>query len=140
MPARVAFLFNYPLADNTPWKQRLIRALHGREMLVVFGKTHPMDYLRAYRRMRQECNVQDAPPSSNSEPRRRTTSVLSELGVPIRRVRSVNDDACAEILSKFKPDYVVTALDHLLSKRIIAQVPMVLNVHYGVLPDVKGWN
>ena len=52
----------------------------------------------------------------------------------------MNDDACARILGEFRPDYVVTALDHLLSRRIIDSVPTVLNVHYGVLPEVKGWN
>ena len=141
MPLRIAFLFNYPLADNTPWKQQLIRRLHGQHTLMaVFGKTHIMDYARTYMRKRREENIQDVPLQSSGEPRRRTTSVLKELGVPVKRVRSLNDNACAQILAEFRPDYVVTALDHLLSKRIIAAAPVVLNVHYGVLPEVKGWN
>jgi methionyl-tRNA formyltransferase len=141
MPRRIAFLFNYPLADNTIWKQHLIRALHNQHtMLVVFGKTHIMDYVSAYQRKCQEDNVKDAPPRAPGEPRKRTMAVLRELEVPVERVRSVNDDACRQILAKFRPDYVVTALDHLLSRRIIAAVPTVLNVHYGVLPEVKGWN
>jgi folate-dependent phosphoribosylglycinamide formyltransferase PurN len=141
MPRRIAFLFNYPLADNTAWKQHLIRALRGQHtMLVVFGKTHMMDYARAYQRKRQEDNVQDVPLPSHGEPRKLTMAVLKELGVPVKRVRSLNHDACAQILAEFQPDYVVTALDHLLSKRIIAMVPTILNVHYGVLPEVKGWN
>ena len=141
MPRRIAFLFNYPLVDNTPWKQQLIGALHGQhEMMVVFGKTRLIDYARTYLRRRQEDNVQDAPLAAPAVPRRRTMSVLKELGVPVKLVRSLNDAACARILAAFKPDYVVTALDHLLSKRIIAEAPTVLNVHYGVLPEVKGWN
>ena len=141
MPRRIAFLFNYPLADNTAWKQQLIRALHGEHtLLVVFGRTHPIDYARTYQRKRQEDNVQDIPLSSQGEPRRRTLAVLKELGVAVKYVRSLNNDACAQILAEFRPDHVVTALDHLLSKRIIATVPSVLNVHYGVLPEVKGWN
>jgi N-acetylglucosaminyldiphosphoundecaprenol N-acetyl-beta-D-mannosaminyltransferase len=138
---RIAFLFNYPLADNTPWKQELIRALDGgHELLVVFGKTHPIDYVRTYLRKRQEDTVADVPLPPSGAQRTRTMAVLKELGIPARQVRSVNDDACARILGEFRPDYVVTALDHLLSRRIIDSVPAVLNVHYGVLPEVKGWN
>src|SRR5262245_17115094 len=141
MAKRIAFLFNYPLADNTAWKQNLVRALQGQHtMLVVFGKTHILDYGSAYLRRRQEDNVRDVPSLPRSEMRKLTINVLKEIGVPVKRVRSVNDDICAQILTEFQPDYVVTALDHLLSKRIIATVPSILNVHYGVLPDVKGWN
>jgi folate-dependent phosphoribosylglycinamide formyltransferase PurN len=139
---RIAFLFNYPLADNTPWKQHLIRTLRDRhELLVVFGKTRPIDYARAYLRRRQEDDVREAArPVASAEPRRRTATVLKELRVPVLRVRSLNDPACENILNKFKPDFVVTALDHLLARRIINAVPIVLNVHYGVLPEIKGWN
>ncbi|MBV8521858.1 MAG: hypothetical protein JOY71_06995 [Acetobacteraceae bacterium] len=141
MPRRIAFLFNYPLADNTAWKQQLIRSLYGQHtMLVVFGKTNMIDYARAYQRKRQEDNIEDVPLPLHGEPPRRTTAVLKELGIPVRHVRSSNDDACSQILTEFQPDYVVTALDHLLSRRIIATVPIVLNAHYGVLPEVKGWN
>lgn len=141
MRRRIAFLFNYPLADSTAWKQQLIRTLHGpHDLLVVFGKTHVIDYVRTYQRRRQEDNVVDVPMAHHEGPRRRTMSVLKELGVPVKRVRSLNHDSCAQILTEFTPDYVVTALDHLLSKKIIATVPTVLNVHYGVLPHVKGWN
>jgi methionyl-tRNA formyltransferase len=138
---RIAFLYNYPLADNTPWKQHLFRALHGQHtMLAVFGKTHVMDYVRTYLRQRQENDVQDVLVPPRSEPRQRTIAVLKELGIPVKRVRNLNSDACMQVLAEFRPDYVVTALDHLLSKRVIATVPTVLNVHYGVLPEVKGWN
>lgn len=141
MPYRIAFLYNYPLADNTLWKQDLFRELHGQHtMLAVFGKTHINEYARTYLRRRQEDNVQDVPVQGHAGPRKRTTAVLNELGIPVKRVRHLNSDACAQILSEFKPHYVVTALDHLLSRRVIASVPTVLNVHYGVLPDVKGWN
>jgi methionyl-tRNA formyltransferase len=52
----------------------------------------------------------------------------------------LNHDACSQILTEFQPDYVVTVLDHLLSECMIATVPTVFNVHYGVVPEVKGWN
>ena len=139
---RIAFLFNYPLADNTPWKQHLIRTLRDRhELLVLFGKTRLIDHARAYLRRRKEEDVRDAArPVASAEARRRTVAVLKELRVPVRRVRSLNDPDCEKILNEFKPDFVVTALDHLLARRIINAVPMVLNVHYGVLPEIKGWN
>lgn len=141
MPYRIAFLYNYPLADNTLWKQQLFRALHGHHtMLAVFGKTHVMDYLRTYLRQRQENDVQDVPLGLQMEPRKRTMAVVNELGIPVKRVSNLNSSACAQILAEFRPDYVVTALDHLLSKSVIAIAPTVLNVHYGVLPDIKGWN
>jgi hypothetical protein len=135
MPRRIAFFFNYPLADNTAWKERQIRALHGQYMmLVVFGKTRIMDYARAYQRKRQEDNVEDMALPLHGALRRFTMAVLKELGVRVKRVRSLNDDACLQLLSEFHPDYVVTALDDLLSKRIIAAVPTVLNVRYVSCP------
>lgn len=40
MARRNAFLFNYPLVDNTALKQDLIRALYGQHtMLVVFARS-----------------------------------------------------------------------------------------------------
>jgi methionyl-tRNA formyltransferase len=139
---RIAFLFNYPLADNTPWKQRLIANLHGsHELMVVFGRTRPIDYVRTYLRRRREDDLPDGTRSiRTAETRKRTVTVLRKLGVPLRRVRSVNDPVCVEILTAFKPDYVVTALDHILSRNVIDAVPIALNVHYGVLPEIKGWN
>jgi hypothetical protein len=51
---RIAFLFNYPLVDNTPWKQQLIRSLvSDHELVVIFGETRPQDYIRTYLRKRQ---------------------------------------------------------------------------------------
>jgi hypothetical protein len=50
MARRIAFLFNYPLVDNTALKPDLIRALYGQHrMLVVFGKTHGIASLREER-------------------------------------------------------------------------------------------
>ena len=141
MPRRIAFLFNYPLADNTAWKQHLIRALHGQHtMLVVFGKIHMMDYARTYQRKRQEDNVQDVPLRSHGEPRKQTVAVLKELGVPVKRVRSLNYDACAQILHRVPTRLRGHGTRSFAVKHIIASVPTVLNVHYGVLPEVKGWN
>jgi folate-dependent phosphoribosylglycinamide formyltransferase PurN len=139
---RIAFLFNYPLADNTPWKQRLIRTLRpDHELFVVFGKTQPVDYYRGYLRRRQEDNVpQLGPAPQATERKRRTVDVLKELRVPIAKVQNVNDVACEKALLDFKPDFVVTALDQLFSKERIGNLPIVLNTHYGVLPEVKGWN
>jgi hypothetical protein len=58
MPRRIAFLFNSPLADNTAWKQHLIRALQGRHMmLVVFCKTYMMDYARTLALLREKCEM-----------------------------------------------------------------------------------
>jgi hypothetical protein len=52
MARRIAFLFNYPLVDNTVLKQDLIRALYGQHtMPVVFGKTRGMASLR------EECQM-----------------------------------------------------------------------------------
>ena len=93
MSLRIAFLFNYRLADNTPWKQQL----HGQPTLpAVISKTHITDYARTYVRKRQEENIQDVPLQSCGERRRRTLAVLKELGVPVKRVRSVNHDVCAQ--------------------------------------------
>src|SRR5262245_39339274 len=139
---RIAFLFNYPLADSTPWKQRLMHTLRrDHELFVVFGKTRLVDYYRGYLRRRQEDNLPIGGPTHHpAERKRRTMDVLKELGVPVVKVQNVNDAACEKVLLNFKPHYVVTALDQLFSKERIKNLPIVLNVHYGVLPEIKGWN
>lgn len=136
---RIAFLFNYPLVDNTPWKQDLIRSLAERhELFVIFGKTRPQDYLKTYLRRRQE-EKDGGAPAGASRPVR-TTKVLTELRIPMARVANINDARCRDALSDFRPDFVVTALDQLVSRQLIAAMPIGLNAHYGILPQVKGWN
>lgn len=141
---RIAFLFNYPLVDNTPWKQQLIRALAGNhEILVIFGKTRLRDYLKTYLRKRQEETIR-APGGGGATTGAarlvRTTKVLAELNIPVKRVTNINDETCIQELAAFRPDFVVTALDQLVSPALIAAMPIGLNVHYGLLPHVKGWN
>lgn len=141
---RIAFLFNYPLVDNTPWKQQLIRALAGdHELIVIFGKTRIQDYLKTYLRKRQEETMR-APGGGGATTGAtrlvRTTKVLAGLNVPVKRVTNINYDVCIRELAAFRPDFVVTALDQLVSPAVIAAMPIGLNVHYGLLPEVKGWN
>lgn len=125
---RIAFLFNYPLADNAPWRQQLIRALRDQhQLMVVFGKTRPIDCLRACFGRRQEDDVPEtAQPVAPTEPRKLTVTVLRELRAPVRRVGSLKDPAGGDILTTFRPDYVVTALDHLLGEPTVSAVPIVL--------------
>jgi len=140
---RIAFLFNYPLVDNTPWKQQLLLELAARNSLfVVFGKAGLKDHWQGYLRRAQEDDLRQGAKTRTlaTSTRRRTVSVVKELGIPYRTVPNVNDDDCIRHVSAFGPDYVVTALDHILSRRAIDRLPVVLNVHYGVLPDVRGWN
>lgn len=141
---RIAFLFNYPLADNTPWKQKLLLELvAGNSLFVVFGRASLLDHWRGYLRRAREDDLSSETKSrapAATPRRRRTLSIVKELGIPCCNVSNVNDDECIQKLSAFRADYVVSALDHLLSKSAIERLPIVLNVHYGVLPDVKGWN
>jgi methionyl-tRNA formyltransferase len=55
-------------------------------------------------------------------------------------VANINDARCRDAPSGFQPDFVVTALDQLVSRQLIAAMPISLNAHYGILPQVKGWN
>ena len=139
---RIAFLFNYALVDNRPWKQDLIRDLaRDHELFVIFGKNRIQDYVKGYLRRRSEMDVAERVRNTgNGKPTRRTASVLRELDIPFVSVASVNSEACRRHLKEFAPDYVVTALDHVLSKKTIVSAPLFLNAHYGVLPEIKGWN
>jgi methionyl-tRNA formyltransferase len=139
---RIAFLFNYPLVDNRPWKQQLISDLaSGNDLFVIFGKNRIQDYVKGYLRRRSEIDVTERYQNTgDATPTTRTVSVLRTLGIPYVTVSSVNSDACRRHLEDFAPDYVVTALDHRLSSATIECAPLFLNVHYGVLPHVKGWN
>ena len=94
-------------------------------MLVVFGKIHMMDYARTYQRKRQEDNVQDVPLRSHGEPRKQTVAVLKELGVPVKRVRSLNYDACAQILHRVPTRLRGHGTRSFAVKHIIASVPTV---------------
>lgn len=139
---RIAFLFNYALVDNRPWKQRLIAELaQENDLFVIFGKNRMQDYARAFLRRRGEINVAERVRNTGeASVARRTVAVLRELGVPFATVSSVNSAACQKKLREFAPDFVVTALDQKLSAKTLEAAPFFLNTHYGVLPHVKGWN
>lgn len=139
---RIAFLFNYPLIDNRPWKQRLIESLApGHELLAIFGKNRVRDYVQGYLRRRSEIDVgARVRNTGEARPTRRTVSVLRSLGVRYETVASVNGEDCRKHLREFGADVVVTALDHPLSAKTLECAPLFLNAHYGVLPDIKGWN
>ena len=139
---RIAFLFNYALIDNRPWKQELIAGLaRDHELFVIFGKNRVQDYVTGYLRRRSQIDVMERVRNTGEgRAARRTVSTLRGLGVPFVTVASVNGEACRKHLGEFAPDYVVTALDHRLSKATIDSAPLFLNAHYGVLPHVKGWN
>ncbi len=139
---RIAFLFNYALVDNRPWKQTLIGELAGNnELFVLFGKNRMQDYLKGYLRRRGEIDVSERVRNTGAaSATRRTVGALRELGVPFATVSSVNNKACRDKLREFAPDYVVTALDQKLSAKTLEAAPLFLNAHYGVLPHIKGWN
>ena len=139
---RIAFLFNYALVDNRPWKQELIASLaQEHELFVIFGKNRIQNYMMGYLRRRNQIDVMERVRNTGeAKATRRTVSTLRGLGVPFVTVGSVNSDACRRHIREFAPDYVVTALDHRLSKATIDCAPLFLNAHYGVLPHVKGWN
>jgi methionyl-tRNA formyltransferase len=140
---RIAFLFNYALVDNRPWKQTLIGELAagGNELYVLFGKNRIQDYVKGYLRRRSEIDVGERVRNTGeASAARRTVSLLRELGVPYDTVASVNSEAARDKLRAFAPDYVVTALDQVLSRKTLETAPLFLNAHYGVLPHVKGWN
>ncbi|MEC9368100.1 MAG: formyltransferase family protein [Pseudomonadota bacterium] len=139
---RIAFLFNYPLIDNRPWKQALINGLaREHELLVLFGKSRIQDYVRGYLRRRSQIDVGERVRNTGeASPVKRTVKVLRSLGVAYETFASVNDATCRDKLLEFGADFVVTALDHRLSSKVLDSAPVFLNAHYGILPDVKGWN
>jgi glycosyltransferase involved in cell wall biosynthesis len=64
----------------------------------------------------------------------------AEVRIPIARVANINDARSRDALLDFQPDFVVTALDQLVSRQLIGAMPIGLDAHYGILPQVKGWN
>jgi methionyl-tRNA formyltransferase len=69
-----------------------------------------------------------------------TRRFLRRLGIPCYEVSDLNHTAAVDLLKRLKPDYGVAAVDHILSPALIACFPTLLNVHYGNLPQIKGWN
>lgn len=139
---RIALLFDYPRLDNRRWKQELLAALAPKhQLLVIFGKTRLRDYAGAWTRRRGQVDLRGRLSSAgDGGSRRHTWQVCKDLGVTRAQVASVNGEECRRHLRSFRPDFVVTALDHVLGGKTLAAAPVFLNVHYGVLPHIRGWN
>lgn len=55
------------------------------------------------------------------------------------RVKSINEVAVTEIISKFKPDYIFVNGTRIISKRVLDQIDIpVLNIHVGITPNYRG--
>lgn len=140
---KIALLFNYPLVDNKAWKQELLTHLQdeGHELLVVFGRKSVLAHAKAYMRRKGTIDIKKRmKPSPEQPPVGKTTKLLTLRKIPCKKVPDVNHVSCVKLLQRWKPDIVITALDHIVRPKLIDSVPLILNAHYGVLPEVKGWN
>jgi len=134
---KIVFLCNYPLVDNRKWRQELIAHLAAQhDVTVIFGRKSLWAHARAYLERRRSVDVKKRLAYGGP----RTTRFLRERGVPCFRTHDLNDPQTLAILRRIRPDFGVAALDQIVRKPIIEAIPILLNVHYGDLPDVRGLN
>jgi methionyl-tRNA formyltransferase len=114
------------------------------EVFAVFGKKSIWKHLDTYLRRRNEIDVHrrylgkhNARMSPDSE---KTLRFLRRLGIACYQVSDLNHAAAVDLLKRLKPDYGIAAVDQMLRPALIGCFPTLLNVHYGNLPQIKGWN
>lgn len=134
---RIVLLSNYPLIDNKRWKQELILELSKKHRIfMIFGKKTLWAHARAYLKRRNDIDLKKRLAYGNVK----TTRFLKENKVPYFTTHDINDNETRKILKKIKPDFGIAAVNQIIRKRIIDEFPILLNAHYGNLPNIKGWN
>lgn len=138
---KIACLFNYPLVDNTAWKQELLAGLAGEhDLLVLFGRRSPLAHAKAWLARRGETDFSRRMHGDGGERPPRTVAALLRRGIAVRTLAELNGPDAIAALQAFAPDYAFAAVDQILRRPVLEAVPVVLNCHYGVLPEIRGWD
>jgi hypothetical protein len=138
---KIALLLNYPLVDRVEWKRTLVGMLQadGHTVHVHYGKTSPLAPLRTFLRARRS----GAGPAASGKKAAASRAPFNLLhfrrsGVPVLLHRNLDRPSAISSIAGHRYDHHITALDQILSTEFLASVPSLLNVHYGILPAVKG--
>ncbi|AWX44549.1 Phosphoribosylglycinamide formyltransferase [Flagellimonas maritima] len=139
---RLAFLFNYPMVDNINWKKVAIkRCLDlGHDVDVFYGKTHLLEYLKAYLIKRKFGNGVVLPKKVGIS-KRKNIEFFNQKGISVYKIRKFNEQKSIVKIANGKYDYLFVAIDHILSKEFVEGVKSrIVNVHYARLPEIRGMN
>lgn len=127
--------------DNKKWKQGLIKKLSkDHQVFVIFGKKSVFAHIRTYLDRRYNTDIRKRLSINNNNGRVRTVKFLKENNIPYLITKNINDNKTLQTVKRLCPDFGILAVDHLIGKKVIDSIPVILNAHYGNLPGIKGWN
>lgn len=127
--------------DNKKWKQGLIKELSkAHQVFVIFGKKSIFAHIRTYLDRRHNTDIHKRLSINNNNGRVRTVKFLKENNIPYLKTKNINDNKTLQTVKRLCPDFGILAVDHLIGKKVIDSIPVILNAHYGNLPGIKGWN
>ncbi|WP_027394459.1 formyltransferase family protein [Aquimarina latercula] len=139
---KLAFIFNYPLMDNVNWKKTVIENClnAGYEVDIYYGKTALIEYIKAYLAKRKFGSIGSV--SKNLQKKtEKNYKYFKSLGVNTYKVKNYNSDKTIQLLFSKKYDFIVAAIDQILSRNFVDNVnSKILNIHYATLPQIKGMN
>jgi len=149
---RIVLLSRFPRFDKLRWKEDLLLGLDrlgARPTALVYDSTSLADQLEEGVKRYGIGGVAGKLGSLLGKPRtgapsglgRRLERVAEEIGVPVHRVASHNDERAKALLESLAPDVLVLLGTRIIRKHVLA-IPRLgtLNPHYGPLPDVRGMN
>jgi folate-dependent phosphoribosylglycinamide formyltransferase PurN len=128
------------MVDKVKWKKKLVELLlkQGIEIDVIYGKKRFNQHLQAYLLKRKFSLHNQIAAVKKKE--KRNKNFFKAQNIQVYQFSSVNNQDCIDFIKKQKYDYLVTALDQILVRRFFSIDAKILNMHYGLLPDIKGMN
>lgn len=138
MSLKIALLTNYPLVDNVNWKKFFVtKALHNGYMVDIhYGKRDFYSLLLSYLKKRKYSgNIANRAKNKDGK----NVHFFKKSKINLHYYKNLNSEKAIVAIKNKKYDLIVTALDQILSSRFINNVGAdIVNVHYGILPNIKG--
>ncbi|WP_179009483.1 formyltransferase family protein [Winogradskyella forsetii] len=138
MSLRLALLTNYPLVDNVRWKRDFVLncKTNGFDIDVYYGKKDIKSLLFSYLKKRKYSNSVAKRIQGNSI---KNKLYFKKNGHNVNSFKNLNSEKAISRIQEGNYDIIITALDQILSKNFITKVnTKIVNVHYGMLPEIKG--
>lgn len=138
MSLKIALLTNYPVADNVEWKRAFVAACldKGHDVEAHYGKRDFKSMLFSFLKKRKYNSKLVKKVNFKSV---KNVPFFKSLGVAVFQHKNVNYSLAIEKIKSQKYDIIVTALDQILSRKFLNEIDSrVVNVHYGMLPEIKG--